>query len=179
MAVNHISFSRVILPIMVLLFAVNGKSALAAVNSPFCAPAQPGNQQNSCNAAVNGAPTWKAALTNIMNAAKKDLAPVSAVIAKLPNEEYRSNCNDSLTDLNDCINEILGSIEGGDLVTIDESTQRIYGTLSTCSDSLEGKGVDLSEIQKFKIIAADYAALSMAILCSQDKMYCSIDDLIR
>ncbi|CAI9092970.1 OLC1v1028356C1 [Oldenlandia corymbosa var. corymbosa] len=182
MALNHISFPQGFLPIAVLLLAIHGKAALAAVESPFCSQTNPGDERILCNNLVNGAPTWQAALTNVVEAGAKEVAPVKALISNLPKvippdfasatkKSMVSTCKESVDMFNGCITKILDNLKGRGPpdVSVDTELSAIFNSLSTCTDGLNEFGADSSQIQKYTDLAYKYASLGLAVSATKPK----------
>ncbi|CAI9092973.1 OLC1v1028359C1 [Oldenlandia corymbosa var. corymbosa] len=177
MAVNHISFSHAFLPITVFLLAViSSKTADAAINSPFCSRVDPQRKQ-LCNTVVNGAPTREVALANVLNAVKKETAPVAQEIANLPNTLpgsvgkevkglLREDCNRNLDSFNYNIARILEILENG--ATFDDNFLTWLNAMATslhgCIDVLEMNELKSPQVQKYVDIATDYSTVSFCIV---------------
>ncbi|CAI9094444.1 OLC1v1030188C1 [Oldenlandia corymbosa var. corymbosa] len=175
MALIHISFSRLFLPIIVLVLAINGKAAHAAVESHFCAQAAPGEEKILCNTLVNGAPTWEAAFTNVVQEYNKQVAPIKPLITNLAKtlpaslqseskDSIAQSCNESLGLFNDSIANILKSLKTGNkLLSLDSEIAASFSGLSDCTDGLQEFNINSAQIQNIVDLARKYADISAVV----------------
>ncbi|KAL3511319.1 hypothetical protein ACH5RR_030720 [Cinchona calisaya] len=174
MAMYHNSFSQVLFATMILILASNGK-AKATLDSSFCAQTNAGEERVLCNTLVNGATTWNAALSNVIDGALKQVKPIKPIIddlgKNLPSslrqvskDSIVETCKESYESVVDEFNGALGNIKTGDKFgSINTQLSAALSSLTECVDALGEFGVDAGELKKFQSILEKYASLSLAV----------------
>ncbi|CAI9092972.1 OLC1v1028358C1 [Oldenlandia corymbosa var. corymbosa] len=183
MELNHISFSKIFLPVLVLLLVIGGKAADAKKDKSFCViHTESRDVLKRCNNVVKGAETWQQAMTKVLNAAQKEVAPLVPAITNIPNNPafpgprpnklMQEACVNprGLFQLDSSIARALKGVEGlkdidtGNYQDIREGIHGMNNTLDACVSGFVRQGITPPpEVQKYVDITSKYFTLALAV----------------